>query len=84
MLGAMEIRELVQKIVLALVDLPEKVRVQKVEGQRVTVLEIKVAKKDIGYLLGKAGKNIAAIRSIVSAAGKGKNYVVEIVEPDDT
>ena len=82
--GTMEIRELVERIVLALVDSPEEVRVQKIEGQRVTLLEVKVAKQDIGYLLGKAGKNIAAIRTVVSAAGKGKNCIVEVVEPNDT
>jgi len=73
-------KELVEKIVRALVDSPEQVRVREIEATNVSVLEIKVAKQDIGYLLGKKGKNIDALRIIVRAAGKGKRYMVEMVE----
>ena len=48
------------------------------------VLEIKVAKQDVGYLLGKKGKNISALRTLVTAAGKGKGYyMVEVLEPNE-
>jgi len=73
-------KELVEKIVRALVDSPEEVRVREIEGHTVTVLEIKVAKKDIGYLLGKKGKNIDALRTIVSAASKRKRSMVEVLD----
>ena len=76
----MQMKELVEKIVRALVDSPEQVRVREIEATNVRVLEIKVAKQDIGYVLGKKGKNIDALRTIVQAASKGKECVVDIIE----
>jgi predicted RNA-binding protein YlqC (UPF0109 family)/cold shock CspA family protein len=74
-----QIRELVENIVRALVDSPEQVCVGEIEATHMRVLEIKVAKQDVGYLLGKKGKNIDALRVIVAGAGKGKRCMVEIV-----
>jgi len=76
----MHMKELVEKIVRALVDSPEQVRVREIEAANVRVLEIKVAKQDIGYLIGKKGKNIDALRTIAQAACKGKECVVDIIE----
>jgi predicted RNA-binding protein YlqC (UPF0109 family) len=76
----MQTRELVEKIVRALVDSPEEVRVREIEATNIRVLEIKVAKQDIGCLLGKKGKNIDALRTIAQAACKGKECVVDIIE----
>jgi predicted RNA-binding protein YlqC (UPF0109 family) len=75
-------RELVERIVRAIVDQPEEVVVREVRGGHTDILEIKVAKRDMGHLIGKSGKNIVAIRTIVSAAGKGdgKRYMVEVLE----
>lgn len=74
-------KELVEMIVKALVDSPEEVVIREIEGPKTRILEIKVAKKDIGKVLGKKGRNIAAIRSIASAAGKGKRHcVIELLE----
>jgi predicted RNA-binding protein YlqC (UPF0109 family) len=73
-------KELVEKIVRALVDSPEEVDVQESVGTNMNIVEIKVSKKDMGKLIGKKGKNIDAIRRIVTAAGKGKGYMVEVVE----
>ncbi len=73
-------KELVEKIVQALVDSPEEVDVKEIEGTNMKILEIKVSKGDIGKLIGKKGKNISALRRIVAAAGKGKEYMVEVVE----
>ena len=73
-------KELVERIVRAMVDSPEKVRAREIEGTHVRVLEIKVAKQDIGYLLGKKGKKIDALRTIVSAAGKRKRSMVEVLD----
>lgn len=75
-------KELVEKIVRALVDLPEEIDVQEIEGTNMKVLEIKVSKQDVGKLIGKKGKNINALRVIVAGAGKGKRYMVELVEKD--
>ena len=76
----MQMKELVEKIVLALVDSPEEVEVREIEGTNVRVIEIKVAKQDIGYVLGKKGKNIHALRTIAQAACKGKECVVDILD----
>jgi hypothetical protein len=72
-------KELVERIVRALVDSPEEVAVQKIEGTSMNILEIKVSKQDVGALIGKDGKNIRALRTIVAAAGKGKRYMVEVL-----
>jgi predicted RNA-binding protein YlqC (UPF0109 family) len=68
-------KELVEAVVCALVDSAEEVDVKEVEGGPNTkILEIKVSKQDVRKLLGEKGKNIAALRRIISAAGKRKNY----------
>jgi predicted RNA-binding protein YlqC (UPF0109 family) len=73
-------KELVEKIVRALVDFPEEIDVRGIEGATTNILEIKVSKRDVGKLIGKQGKNIDALRTIVVAAGKGKRYMVELAE----
>jgi predicted RNA-binding protein YlqC (UPF0109 family) len=80
----MQIKDLVERIVCALVDFPEEVDVQEIGGTNMKLLEIKVSKKDVGKLLGKKGRNITALRTIVSAAGKGKRYVVDVVEEESS
>ena len=75
-------KELIKHIVQALVDHPEQVAISAVEGKQSTVLEIKVAKEDIGKIIGKQGRTAQAIRTILSAASaKEKNRaVLEIIE----
>lgn len=70
--------ELVNHIVTALVDNKDQVSVTE-EGD---VIVVKVAKEDMGKVIGKQGRNIKSIRSVVSAASKkiGRNYTVEIEE----
>ncbi len=72
-------KELVQRIVRALVDFPEEVEVWEISGINASLLQIKVSKPDMGTVIGKKGKNINALREIVSAAGKGKRYIVELL-----
>jgi predicted RNA-binding protein YlqC (UPF0109 family) len=69
-------------IAKALVDQPERVSVAEVQGSHSSVLELKVAKSDIGKVIGKRGRTAQAIRTILSAAcGKArKRYMPEIVE----
>lgn len=75
-------KDLITEIVKALVDHPEEVSVNEIGGSYTTVLEVRVAKTDMGKVIGKQGRTAQAIRSIMSAAaGKArKRYVLEIVE----
>jgi predicted RNA-binding protein YlqC (UPF0109 family) len=81
----MEVRamkEMLELIAKALVDNPEAVGVQQVEGEQVTVLELRVAQEDLGKVIGKQGRTARAIRTILGAAGMKlkKRYVLEILE----
>lgn len=75
-------KDLIADIVKALVDLPDQVKVTEIESGHTVVLELSVAKSDMGKVIGKRGKHADAIRTIISAAaGKAKKrYVLEIVE----
>lgn len=73
---------MIEYIAQALVDHPEQVNVTEVEGEQTTVLELKVAKEDIGKVIGKQGRTARAMRTILSAASAKikKRTVLEIVE----
>ena len=75
-------KELIKHIVQALVDHPEQVTISAVEGKQSTVLEIKVAKEDIGKIIGKQGRTAQAIRTILNAASAKakKRTIMEIIE----
>jgi hypothetical protein len=74
-------KELVKTIVQAMVDYPEEVDIKEIKGVNTMILEIKVSKRDVGKLLGKKGRNIAALRTIVSAADKGKrHHIINVIE----
>ena len=75
-------KDLITEIVRALVDKPEEVSVNEIGGSHTTVLEVSVAKTDMGKVIGKKGRTAQAIRTILSAAaGKTrKSYILEIVE----
>ena len=75
-------KDLLIQIVQALVDDPEQVSVTEIEAAHTTVLELRVAKEDMGKIIGKQGKTANAIRAVLNAAsGKvGKRYILEIVE----
>ena len=79
---ASELKELIEIITKALVDLPEQVEINEVTGEQTTVLELKVAKTDIGKVIGKQGKTAKAIRIILTGASTKlrKRTVLEIVE----
>lgn len=76
------IRELVEDIAKALVDIPEEVSVREVQGEQVTVLELKVAPSDLGKVIGKQGRTARSIRTILGAAGMKLNrrFTLEILE----
>ena len=75
-------KELIEDIVKALVDEPEQVEVQEVIGDHAHVLELRVAKSDLGKVIGKAGSHATAIRTLINAAsGKQKRrYILDIIE----
>jgi predicted RNA-binding protein YlqC (UPF0109 family) len=75
-------RHLVEVIAKALVDDPESVRVSEVEGENVTVIELRVAQTDLGKVIGKQGRTARAIRTIVNANATKlhKRAVLEIIE----
>ena len=65
----MEVKELVENLAKALVDKPEEVVVHELKGTQTTVLELKVAKEDVGKVIGKQGRTARDIRTILNAAG---------------
>ena len=75
-------KELIKYIAQALVDNPEQVKVEEVEGRQTSVLELKVAKEDMGKVIGKKGRTAQAMRDILNAAsGKlKKRTILEIIE----
>ncbi len=75
-------KELIELIAKALVDSPSEVTVAEVEGEKTTVLELRVAREDLGKVIGKQGRTARAMRTILSAAGTklGKRCVLEILE----
>jgi hypothetical protein len=75
-------KDLVEAIAKALVDNPNEVSVQAVEGEQVTVLELRVHPSDLGKVIGKQGRTAKAIRTLLGAAGMKlrKRYTLEILE----
>jgi predicted RNA-binding protein YlqC (UPF0109 family) len=75
-------KDLVVKIVQAIVDQPEAVSVNEIESNQTAVLEVSVAKTDIGKVIGKHGRTAQAIRTIIGAAAgkRRKRYMVEIID----
>lgn len=75
-------KELIEYVARALVDHPDEVEVSEVEGNQTSVLELKVAKEDLGKIIGKQGRTARAMRTILSAASAKvrKRTVLEIIE----
>ncbi len=75
-------KELVEEIAKALVDIPEEVVVRELLGEQVTVLELRVAPSDLGKVIGKQGRTARSIRTILGAAGMKLNrrFTLEILE----
>jgi predicted RNA-binding protein YlqC (UPF0109 family) len=75
-------KELIERMAKALVDSPEQVVVKEIEGHHLTVIELRVAKHDIGKVIGKQGRTAQAIRTILTAASAKikKRCVLELLE----
>ena len=75
-------KDLISVIAKALVDFPDQVDIKEVEGEKTTVLELRVAKEDLGKVIGKQGKTARAMRTILNANATKlkKRAVLEIIE----
>jgi hypothetical protein len=75
-------RDLIEAIAKALVDHPDQVSVRAVEGEQVTVLEMRVDPTDLGKVIGKQGRTARSVRTILNAAGMKlkKRFTLEILE----
>lgn len=75
-------KELVEAIAKALVDNPDQVQVRAIEGEQVTVLELRVHPNDLGKVIGRQGRTAKSIRTILGAAGMKlrKRLTLEILE----
>ena len=78
-------QDLIKQIAQALVDYPEQVEVTAVQGNQTTVLELKVAKEDLGKIIGKQGRTARSMRTLLGAASAKlkKRTVLEIIEYTD-
>ncbi len=75
-------KELVEFIAKALVDEPDQVRVTEIEGEKITVIELRVAPGDLGKVIGKQGRTARSIRTLLNATATKlrKRAVLEILE----
>ena len=78
-------RQLIEDIAKALVDLPEYVSVREVVGEQVTILELRVAPSDTGKVIGKQGRTARSVRTILGAVSMKLHhrYTLDILEEDD-
>jgi uncharacterized protein len=76
------LKELLETMIRALVDIPDKVRISEIIGEQTTVFELVVDKTDLGKVIGKQGKTAKALRTILTAASTKlrKRSVLEIIE----
>lgn len=77
-----ELKDLIEYVGKSLVDMPDEVSVNEIEGEQTTVLELKVDKSDLGKVIGKQGRTARALRTILNAASTKlrKRSVLEIIE----
>ena len=76
------VKELVEDIAKALVDIPDEVAVREVQGEQATLLELRVAPSDLGKVIGKQGRTARSIRTLLGAAGMKLNrrFTLDILE----
>ena len=75
-------KELIELIIKGIVDNPDKVEINEIIGEKSSIFEVRVDSDDIGKVIGRQGRNIKSIRTIVNAAAQkdDKRVVIEIVE----
>ncbi len=77
-----KLTQIVEQMAKAIVDYPEKVEVKEIEGEKITVVELKVAPEDLGKVIGKQGRTARAMRTILASVARKENKkaVLEILE----
>ena len=77
-----DLKGLIEHMAKALVDKPDDVSVRETDGEKTTILELRVAQDDLGKVIGKQGRTARSMRTILNAAGTklGKRCVLEILE----
>lgn len=77
-----ELKELIEYVAKSLVDMPDEVKINEVEGEQTTVIELSVDKSDLGKVIGKQGRTARALRTILNAASTKlkKRSILEIIE----
>ena len=77
-----DLKALIEHMAKALVDKPDAVSVQETDGEKTTIIELRVAQDDLGKVIGKQGRTARSMRTILNAAGTklGKQCVLEILE----
>lgn len=80
----MALKTLVEYIAKSLVDHPDHVDVNEIEGEKTTILELRVAEDDLGKIIGRHGRTAKAMRTVINAAAtkEQKRAVLEILEGD--
>ena len=75
-------KELIEQIAKTIVEKPEEVQVRAIEGEHAVVIELRVDPADIGKVIGKQGRTITAMRTILNAARaqKEKRQILEVIE----
>lgn len=78
-------KELVETVCRALVDMPDEVKVTQIDGEQTSILELRVHQSDLGKVIGKQGRTARAIRIILAAAGmkQKRRFNLEIIENFD-
>jgi hypothetical protein len=78
----LSMKQIIEDIVRSLVDKPDEVQIKEVIGEHAHVLELRVAKEDLGKVIGKGGSHASAIRTLMAAASgkEKKRYILEIIE----
>jgi len=79
---SLSMKELIEYMSKTLVDTPEQVEVREIEGEQSSVIELRVAREDLGKVIGKQGRTARAMRTILSAASTKlkKRAVLDIIE----
>jgi predicted RNA-binding protein YlqC (UPF0109 family) len=77
-----QVKDLVEMIAKSLAEFPEEIQVREINGQQISVIELRAAKADLGKIIGKEGRNAHALRTIINAAATKlrKRAVLEILE----
>ena len=81
----MELKQIVETLVKRLASVPEEVELKENQGENTLVFEVRVAKKDMGKIIGKKGKTIEALRTIIGAFGvkQNKRCIFQLIEEDE-